>query len=377
MSHPEIIDNCKKITVEHLIDAIGRDNIVSIILYGSVARNEESYKNVNGKLFLESDLDVLVVVKNRAAGLKWLIHLKRLCNVLSDKLRGDWLLSNVNLSITTEERLLHASPNVFNLFLKLNGKVIFGEELIGLLPSYEFREISPDNLYRMIFGHMISVVRIIASSGIFDGSITTDGYNSILKSIRKLTLFLLRVIIIKDSIAIVNPFDLSEIRGKRNLYQTRNSIYDDLLNSYEDIKLCDSKEECSMVDLEKNLVRMVKQFNSTIAILTGIYYPFVNLPKKLVFGQFPFIRRLEYIIYIFLINVETNFSPGLVKFMIFIILGPESIYLRFYNLFVSSSNILRTTDDENDNTETIKLRQSWLKLYRKSLRPWMYDKAGE
>src|SRR5687768_8157406 len=128
MSHPEIIDNCKKITVEYLIDAIGRDNIVSIILYGSVARNEESYKNVNGKVFLESDLDVLVVVTNRAVALKWLIQLKRIGNIVTEKLRKKWLLSYVNLSITTEKRLLHAYPNVFNLHLKLNGKVIFGKE---------------------------------------------------------------------------------------------------------------------------------------------------------------------------------------------------------------------------------------------------------
>ena len=93
MSQPEIIDNCKKITVEYVIDAIGRNNIVSIILYGSVARNEESYKYVNGKLFLESDLDVLVVVNNNVILLKSLIQLKRLCKIISDILRKKWLLS--------------------------------------------------------------------------------------------------------------------------------------------------------------------------------------------------------------------------------------------------------------------------------------------
>ncbi len=376
MSHPEIIDNCKKITVEYLTDAIGRDNIVSIILYGSVARNEESYKNVNGKVFLESDLDILVVVKNRAVALRWLIKLKRICNIVTGKLSKKWLLTNVNISITTEERLLHTYPNVFNVNLKITGKVIFGKELIGLIPSYKFSEIPVDNLYRTILGYMISVVRSIASSEILDGNITTDGYNSILKSIRKLTLFLLRVIIIKESMDIANPFDMKEIRDKRNLYQT-NSIYNDLFNSYEDIKLSDSKEECSMVDLEKSLARVIKQFNSTIGILTGINYPLVSLPKKLAFGQFPFIRRLEYSFYIFLINLETTFTMGLIKFMIFIIRGPEIIYLRFYNLFVSSSNLMRITENENENTDTFQRRQAWLKLYSKSLKPWKYDKVAE
>ena len=168
MPHPEIIDNCKKITVEYLIDAIGRDNIVSIILYGSIARNEESYKSMNGKVLLESDLDVLVVVKNRAVALKWLIQLKRTCNTITQELRKGWVLSNVNLSVTTEERLLRAYPNVFNLFLRITGKVIFGKELIDLIPIYQFSEIPVDNLYRMIFGHMISVVRSIVSSEILE-----------------------------------------------------------------------------------------------------------------------------------------------------------------------------------------------------------------
>ena len=178
MSHPEIIDNCKKITVKHIVDAIGRDNIVSIILYGSVARNDESYKSMSGKMFLESDLDVLVVVKNRAIALKGLIQLKRICKSVTEELRKKWALSNVNLSITTEERLLLAYPNVFNLFLKITGKVIFGKELIYLIPSYKFSEIPADNLYRMIFGHMISVVRSIVSSEILEGNKNQEAFVS-------------------------------------------------------------------------------------------------------------------------------------------------------------------------------------------------------
>ena len=376
MSHPEIIDNCKKITVEYLLDTIGRDNIVSIILYGSVARNEESYKSVKGKMFLESDLDVLVVVKNRAVALKWLIRLKRICNTVTQELRKGWMLSNVNLSMTTEERLLRAYPNVFNLFLRITGKVIFGKELIDLMPSYQFSEIPVDNLYRMIFGHMISVVRSIASSEILEGNITKDGYNSILKSIRKLTLFLLRVIIIKESMAIVNPFDMNEIRDKRHFYQT-NSIYNDLLSSYGDMKLFHSKEECSMAYLQKTLARVTKQFNSTIAIIAGIDYPLASLPKKLIFGQLPFIRRLEYSFYIFLMNIETVFTMGMIKFMFFIIRGPENIYLRFYNLFVSSSYLMRIKQNENEDTDILQQRQSWLKLYHKSMKPWKYDKVAD
>jgi predicted nucleotidyltransferase len=374
MSHPEIIDNCKKITTEYLIDAIGRGNIVSIILYGSVARNEGSYKDVNGKPYLESDLDVLVVVKNKAIVVKSWIRLNGLCKNISDELRKRWLLSRVNLSITTEDRLLNGYPDDFHLHLKLSGKVIFGKELIGLMRSYEYdqyKEIPIPQLNRTIFGHMILLVRSIASSVIMQNNITTDGYNSILKSIGKLTLFMIRVIIIKDSIPL-NPLDLTEIRTKKSLYDTNNStLFDNLLDSYEDIKLRESKEDWTIFDIQECLVRVISQFNSTVAILTGINCPLINLPKNIIFGHFPFSGRLQYIMFILLTNVTTTWTIGLFKYMIIIMLNPEQIYLRFYDLFVTSPRLMRITGEvSNDNYQQ---RDSWLKLYHKSLKPWKYD----
>ena len=115
MSHPEIIENCKKIIIKYLSDVIGQSYIVSIILYGSVSRNEESYRNVDGKLYLESDIDVLVVVKNSAVAIRTLLQLKSLCKKISDELRKKWLLSGVNLHITTENKLLNARPNAFHV----------------------------------------------------------------------------------------------------------------------------------------------------------------------------------------------------------------------------------------------------------------------
>jgi len=376
MSHPEIIENCKKIIIKYLFDVIGQENIVSIILYGSVARNEESYKYLDGKLYLESDLDVLVVVKNRTIVIKSWINLKRLCDTVSDELRKNWLLSYVNISVTTENRLLHAGPGMNMMFhhhLKHNGKVIFGKELIGMMPSYEYKGIHVRDLSNMIFGHMAKLVRTIASSGIIEGEKTIHGYNSVLKSIRKLTLFMIRAIIIKDGIPL-NPWNLIDIKTKKSLYQIKNSIFEDLLKSYDDIKLSDSKEDCSMVEIKRCLVRVINQFNSTVAILTGVNDPLVTLPKKLIIGHYPFIRRLEHGIYIFLTNVRTRWTIGLFKFIIFTIFRPEDITLRFYELFVCSPKLIKSADEEN--TAVYQQRQSWLKLYNKSLQRWKYDVAG-
>jgi predicted nucleotidyltransferase len=375
MSHPEIIENCKKIIIRYLLDEIGPKNLVSVILYGSVARNEESYKYVNGKLYLESDIDVIVVVRNRIVVIKTWLGLKRLCNFISDELRKNWLLSSVNISIRTEERILNARPNAFDLHLKLNGKVIFGKELIRLMPHFEYKDIMVPSLCSMIFCHMTILVRTIVVSGILEGKKNSHGCNSVLKSIRKLTLFMIRAIIIKRSMPL-NPYDLIEIKAKGRFYQIKDSaIFNDLLKSYDDIKLSDSNEECSMTEIERCLVRVIRQFNLTIAILTGINYPFSSLPKKLIFGQNPFTQRLRYGLqwgtFILFTNLHTGWSIDLFKLIIFTTLHPEGISLRFYNLFISSSNLVKSLNGEfiaNDQQ-----RQSWLKLYNDSLHPWKYS----
>ena len=373
MSHPEIIEKCKKVIIQSLLDVIGQGNIVSVILYGSVARNEESYKYKDGKLYLESDIDVIVVVKNRIVVLKSWLRLKGLCNMISDELRKNWLLSFVNLSVTTENRLLHASPYPFHLHLKLNGEVIFGKELISLMPAYGYevyKNIPIPSLCNLIFCYMMALVRMLALSGIIEGTITVDGHNSVLKSIRKLTLFMIRAIIIKDSIPL-NPYNLTEIKTKRKLHElTNSSIFDDLLDSYDDIELCNSIENCSMAEIERCLVRVIKHFNSTVAILTDTKYPFDNLPKKLIFGHNPFLQRVEHSMYILLTNVQTGWSIGLFKFIIFTILRPEDITLRFYDLFMSSPDLIKSLSEVSNANN--KQRLSWVRLYNKSLEQWKY-----
>ena len=374
MSHPEIIENCKKIIIEYLIDVIGQQNIVSVILYGSVARNEESYRNVDAKLYLESDIDVIVVVKNRIVVINSWIKLRHLCHTISEELRKNWLLSYVTVSVTTEDRLLKARASTFTLHLKQDAKVIFGKELIGLMPSYEYTDIPVPTLCRMLLGYMISLVRNIALSAIIEERVTADAYNSILKSIRKLTLFMIRAIIMKDGIPL-NPWNLTEIKAKKSLYHIKNSlIFEDLLRSYDDIKLSDSKKDCSMVEIKRCLIRVISQFNSTIAILTELDDPFVTLPKKLIIGYSPFSRRVEHGIYIFLTNVRTRWTVDLFKFIIFTIFRPEDISLGFYNLFISSPNLIKSSPEEA--TAVDQQRQSWLKLYNKSLKRWKYDVAG-
>jgi len=376
MSQSAIIENCKKITVEYILNSIGKNNVVSIILYGSVARNEESYAKVNSKLFLESDLDVMVVIKNKINALKSLIKVNRLSKILSDELRKEWLLSSVNLSITTEERLRSSPPNEFHFSLKLNGKIIYGKNVIHLLQGYgygQYSTIPVTSLTRMIFGYMISVVRSLNGSGIMVGNITVVGYNAILKSIRKLTLFMLRAIIIKNSIP-VNPFNMNDIREKYDFYKGKNAFCNDLLTSIRTIKLSDSIADCSLPELEKRMVMVISQFKTTVAILTGIELPISDLRKEAIFGHYPFIRRLEYSAYIALLNLRSRWTIGLFRFIFCVLYRPEIIYSQYYDLFSSSLDLINP--DEYEKDKIFQQRSIWQGTYLRSLKPWKYDKAG-
>jgi hypothetical protein len=71
------------------------------------------------------------------------------------------------------------------------------------------------------------------------------------------------------------------------------------------------------------------------------------------------------------LNVRTRWTLALFKFIIFTILRPEDISLRFYELFISSPNVIKSGDEENPVVD--QQQKSWLKLYNKSLQRWKYD----
>jgi dimeric dUTPase (all-alpha-NTP-PPase superfamily) len=219
------------------------------------------------------------------------------------------------------------------------------------------------------------LVKSIKESGIMDGNITKDGYNSILKSIRKLTLFMIRGLIIKESIPL-NPYDLTEIKMKKRLIHTNNSrLFNELLDSYDDLELSESKAAYSISEMQKHMVRVIRQFNSIIAIFTGTNNPIGDLSKSLIFGHFPFIRRLEYVIYIFLTNVTSSRKMGIFKYMLIMTLNPHDMYTSYYDLFITSPRLMNPSNEENDNSYL--QREYWLNIYNKTLQPWKYDSARE
>ena len=144
-----IVNDCTNVIVKNLLASIGEKNIISVILTGSVARDNPTYKYLDGKLYLESDLDVVVVV-NRKSIIRSLILIKSLANKLTMELRKKRLLSGVSLSITAENSLYNSGPTIFYQDLKLNGKTIFGKNLCSTLASYDAIKIPEYHIFSYV-----------------------------------------------------------------------------------------------------------------------------------------------------------------------------------------------------------------------------------
>src|SRR5919198_6153208 len=271
MLNSDIINECINVIVSYLFDFIGDKNIISVILTGSVARNQATYRYVKGKLALESDLDLVVVVKYVAI-IKSFILIKCLSKkVTSDLVKRGLIVSHVSFSVTTEKALLDSGPSIFYQDLSLNGKVIYGKDIRSSFRGYEIKEIPTQDLYRLLFNRMIESLEALVLSGTFEGKLTEYSFfNLILKSLKKLNFALIQVILIKEGILI---FNISDIRTA-NAYQLKNQqVLDCLLNSYNELtSITKSKSQSQENDfymhtIEKCWYMIISQFNLTMKFL--------------------------------------------------------------------------------------------------------------
>lgn len=136
-------------TLNKYYEALG-ENIISIICIGSIARNEYSIFKTKNDNLLFSDLDLIIVLKNK------------------HKLRSlvDTTTNNINLELKTKffySPLLNVStsacsisdlkrlPLIFrNYETKESGKVIYGKKILNIIPNININNISKVDLNRLL-----------------------------------------------------------------------------------------------------------------------------------------------------------------------------------------------------------------------------------
>jgi len=374
-----IVNECTNIIIKYLFDYIGKENIVSLILTGSAARNQATYTHIDGNLSLESDLDLVVVVKSVAI-IKSFIVIKRLSRkITSDLNKRKLTLSHVSFSVTTEKALLGAGPSIFYQDLNLNGKVILGKDMHILFRSYQAREIPIQDLYRLVFNRMVESLEALTLIGITEKKNTRESLRLFLKSIQKLNFALIQAILVRQGILI---FNISEIRTI-NLCELKNlQALEYLIKSYEElvVSITKSQENCSTDILERCWLRIIDQFNLTVGWLSGINHgsiPSTLIKKKELFEHESFTDKLKVSIIIFLQYFEIYNSRDVIEPIIYIMrFGLDHVYFVLYDLFVSSANFMKSVSKEIEPNQQQYTKEKWLRLYKKYLRVWKLKTGG-
>lgn len=373
----EIVNSCTNIIIKYLSDSIGRKNIVSIILTGSAARNQETYKTVYGKLYLESDLDVLVVVKPIAI-MKSLIVIKRLSKKMTDDLRKNFLLSSVSFSVYTEKLLHRMGPSIIYQDLSLYGKVIFGKEKKGLFINYAVRDIPLDDLYRLIFNRIVELLESLVT---YENKITRDNFDHVLKGFEKLNFALIQTLFIKYGTLTFKRFSSEDIKSKTPNELRNSELFNDLLIGYQEIlQMKNVQNDDTPPITKKCLRRIIDQVNNTLRELSEIDETCKILDGMLFFKNEGLVIRFKACLIIFLNYFGILRTQDLVRSILYIMrFGPDYVYFVLYRLFLSSENLLNSpnqikTMDHSKPLNTYKI--AWLKSFEKYLKIWKLRSGG-
>ena len=408
----DIINECINVIITYLSGSIGDKNIISVILTGSAARNQATFRYVEGKVSLESDLDLVIVVKY-AAIIKSFILVKRLSKeITSDLVKRRLILSHVSFSVTTEKALLNSPPSIFYQDLSHNGKVVFGKDIRNTLRSYDTNEIPIQDLYRLLLNRMIESLEALVLCGAFEGKLSKHSLNLIFKSLKKLNFAFIQAMLIKEDILI---FNISKIQTVRSNQLKNQQTLDYLLKSYDEliaISELQQENDCSMDTIERYWRRIISQFDSIMKLLYEIaestptststrsspHSPPTNISgsiEKTLFKNEHLSYRLKTSLMIFLQYFEIRKTREVLWAIIFVIrFGSDHVYFLLYDLFLSSQSILKVAVGKEDNATyqqkeqqqyepfnntkscDIYSKKRWLKAYIKYLSVWKYKTGG-
>jgi predicted nucleotidyltransferase len=344
LSHA-IVEESKNMVLKHVLEYLSRENLVSLILYGSIARDEPRFKYHDEKLFLVSDIDLLIVVK-RSAIRRSIILLRGLSEKITTELRESKLmLSEIEIAITTEEKLLNAPPSAHYMHLKRCGKVIFGKDLVRSMPDYRNSQIPNNQLLRYLFLNMIKTLEYFVNADYSKQKTHSScySYGNLLKSVEKLTAIMIRVVLMKEDVypnPWIGPSDFINLKTKEKVHRSEYSlILDNLLNSYGELMAARDQygeENPSLESVKKYWARVVDQFNLTLGVL---------LPFGL--NDIPLTSRSTNI----LLTKNSLSGDKSAASAIRRIVGNNYIYFSLYRLFISSPSILESVPNKENEQE--------------------------
>jgi predicted nucleotidyltransferase len=374
LSDSHLIPEYQDLIVKYIVDGIGQKKVRAIILTGSLARNQASFKKINGKVILASDIDLVIVVKSTAL-LKSLGVIKEMSSKITDRLCKFQFISQVSFSVITEESLAKAEPSMFMFDLIQNGRTIYSNvEGPLVFPHFSVKEIPKYDIYRLLFNRMVEALDSFVTD-CMRNQFDEHSNVKVLKSLQKLYLSIIQSIYINEGTMILNSSDVIAASSKEVSVSDKNLQLCSSIETLRNIQMRKSNNVLTGDELEKLWIDTVQTFKEYVEC-NGF-----NVKYSADFDKmFPYeaiTRRLLKASLIFLQYHKINSLRDLLRSIIFVTrFGSDHIYLRMYANFLSSVQFIKQSKignfDDNSLAFSQPAHKKFLRSFSSDMKIWRH-----
>jgi len=167
------------------------DRLLSIVLTGSLAREEGTWLNMGARTRLAGDAEFLLVFEDTKS-LPPSESTNRLCADVEARLADQDIEAKIDISPVEPRYLRLQKPHIFAFELITHGRVIWGDEqILNWIPRFTATEIPVEDGFRTLLNRMTELVEALSKPE--KGSKTTDiaNYRSMKLSLDMATSYLL------------------------------------------------------------------------------------------------------------------------------------------------------------------------------------------
>lgn len=137
------------------------DRILSLVVTGSVARDEATVVSLDSGWKLLGDAEFLVVVR-QTSGPADATSLDFIKSESEAKLRSERIEVDIDLGLVRTSYLKNLPPHIFSYELRACGKVISGDPgILNLIPTYGPKDLSREDAWRLLCNRMIEQFRFM------------------------------------------------------------------------------------------------------------------------------------------------------------------------------------------------------------------------
>lgn len=159
------IDFCSKFNypndirrlLEKTIDALDKEGVLSVIALGSLPRGELSYRIENGVLILFSDIELMVVTKDKICMGKQIVFFAAL-NKLKKEFQKAGPLFDITVEFVSLRDFKRLPFKVRFYDMKRSGAVIYGQDVMSEMPEFTARDLDREDTNNIILRRLLAIL---------------------------------------------------------------------------------------------------------------------------------------------------------------------------------------------------------------------------